>query len=196
MVLGVSGRCAIALGIFVEGPSDQKPHKHFLRELGHTSIQARLVPQGDMLNADTMRRYIRALLVQHQEISHVLVLRDSEGVAPEKTHEWMRPVERGLRQQFPDLGIDYVVVDHSIEGWLLCDAEALRAVLGPRARINVPGNPDQNPRPANLLKRIFKDNGKKFDKIRDNAAIAEAADVETIKKCSQTFARLAALELR
>ena len=63
MVLGASGRCAIALGIFVEGPSDREPHKHLLRKLGHTSIQTRVVPQGDMLNTDTMQRHIQAVLL-------------------------------------------------------------------------------------------------------------------------------------
>ena len=196
MVLGASGRCAIALGIFVEGPSDREPHKHLLRKLGHASIQTRVVPQGNMLDTDTMQRHIEAVLLLHQDISHVLVLRDSEGVAPEGTYELMRPAERELRARFPDLGIDYVVVDHSIEGWLLCDAEALRVVLGTRARINVPGNPDQNPRPADLMKGIFRANGKEFRKTTHNPAIAEAARVEEIRQCSQTFAKLAGLELR
>ena len=200
MVLGAPGRCAIALAIFVEGPSDREPHKHFLRELGHASIQdridARVVPQGDMLNAGTMQRHIQAVLHLHPDISHVLVLRDSESVATGRTRGRMRPAERELRRRFPDLGIDYVVVDHSIEGWLLCDTEALRAVLGPRARIDVQGNPDQHPRPAELMKRVFRENGKKFWKTRDNPRIAEAANVERIKECSETFAELAGLELR
>ena len=196
MVLGASGRCAIALAIFVEGKSDRESHKHLLRKLGNASIRDHVVDQGDMLNVREMQNQIQAVLRVQPEISHVLVLRDSEGVAPEKTRDWMRPAERELRERFPGLGIDYVVVDHSIEGWLLCDQEALRAVLGPRARINVPANPDQNPRPADLLKRVFKDNRREFIKTRHNPAIAEAADVETIKKCSQTFARLAGLELR
>ena len=98
----------------------------------------------------------------HPEISHVLVLRDSEGVAPEGTYELMRPAERELRSRFPGLGINYIVVDHSIEGWLLCDAEALKAVLGTRARINVPGNPDQHPRPAELIKGIFRENRRNY----------------------------------
>lgn len=196
MVLGASGWCAIALAIFVEGKSDRESHKHLLRKLGNPSIQAHVVSQGDMLNVREMQNQIQAVLRLHPEISHVLVLRDSEGVDPERTRDRMRPAETELRERFPDLGIDYVVVDHSIEGWLLCDQEALKAVLGARARIDVPGNPDQNPRPANLLKRIFKDNGKEFRKTTHNPAIAEAARVETIRQCSQTFARLAGLELR
>ena len=196
MVLGASGRCAIALAIFVEGPSDRESHKHLLRKLGHTSIQDRVVPQGDMLNTGTMQRHIQAVLLLHQDISHVLVLRDSEGVAPEETRDWMRPAETELKRRFPGLGIDYVVVDHSIEGWLLCDAEALKAVLGARARIDVPGNPDQHLRPAELLKDVFRANGKKFRKTIHNPLIAEAARVEEIRRRSQTFAELAGLELR
>ena len=196
MVFGASGRCAIALGIFVEGPSDREPHKHLLRKLGHPSIQTRVVPQGNMLDTDTMQRHVQAVLHLHPEISHVLVLRDSEGVAQKETRASMRPAERILRVRFPDLGINYVVVDHSIEGWLLCDQEALKAVLGPRARINVPGNPDQHPRPAELMKRIFRENDKEFRKTTHNRLIAEAARVEEIRKCSRTFAKLAGLELR
>ena len=62
MVLGASGRCAIALGIFVEGRSDREAHKQLLRKLGHASIQDRVVDQGDMLNAGTMQRHIQAVL--------------------------------------------------------------------------------------------------------------------------------------
>ena len=196
MVLGASGWCAIALAIFVEGPSDREPHKHFLRKLGHHSIESRVVDQGDMLNVRKMQNQIQAVLRLHPNVSHVLVLRDSEGVAPEETYELMRPAERELREQFPDLGIDYVVVDHSIEGWLLCDAEALREVLGRQARINVPGNPDQHPRPAELMKGIFRANGREFRKTTHNRLIAEVARVEEIEQRSQTFATLAALELR
>ena len=196
MVLGASGWCAIALAIFVEGKSDRESHKHLLRKLGNASIRDHVVDQGDMLNVREMQNQIQAVLRLHPEISHVLVLRDSEGVAPEKTRDWMRPAERDLKARFPGLGIDYVVVDHSIEGWLLCDAEALKSVLGAGARINVPGNPDQHLKPAELMKYVFRANRKEFRKTRHNAAIAEAADVETIKKCSKTFAKLAALELR
>ena len=104
MVFGASGRCAIALGIFVEGRSDRESHKHLLRKLGHTSIQDRVVPQGDMLNAGTMQRHIQAVLHSTPEISHVLVLRDSEGVAPEETYNLMRPAERELRDTIPGFG--------------------------------------------------------------------------------------------
>ena len=149
-----------------------------------------------MLNTGTMQRHIQALLLSHPEIGHVLVLRDSEGVAPEETYDLMRPTERQLRGQFPDVGLNYVVVDHSIEGWLLCDPGALREVLGAQARINIPGNPDQHPRPAELMKGIFRENGKDFRKTRDNPKIAEAARVDEIRTCSQTFAKLAGLELR
>lgn len=196
MVLGASGWCAIALAIFVEGPSDREPHKYLLGKLGHASIHDYVVRQGDMLNVREMQNQIEAVLVRHPKIRHVLVLRDLEGVAQEKTYELMRQAERELREQFPSLGIDYVVVDHSIEGWLLCDTEALREVLGPRARINVPPNPDQYPRPAELIERIFKANGKTFLKTRDNPRIAKAARVEEIRERSRTFAVLAGLELR
>ena len=73
--------------------------------------------------------------------------------------------------------------------------EALRAVLGARARIDVPGNPDQHPRPAELIKDI-QSKRQKFRKTTHNRLIAEAARVEEIRERSRTFAELAGLELR
>ena len=142
MVLGASGWCAIALGIFVEGRSDRESHKHLLRKLGHASIRDRVVDQGDMLNAGTMQRHIQAVLHLHQGYKP---RPGAEGFgrrgSGRDVYDLMRPAERELREQFPGLGINYVVVDHSIEGWLLCDPEALRGGAWRTGENKRPGEP-------------------------------------------------------
>ena len=60
--------------------------------------------------------------------------------------------------------VNYVIVDHALEGWLACDIDALRVVLGPTAKIETRGNPEDNRSPAKLMERIFKANGKSYRK--------------------------------
>jgi hypothetical protein len=89
--------------------------------------------------------------------------------------------------------VDYVVVDHALEGWLACDIDALRAVLGPTARIETRGNPEDNRSPAKLMERTFKANGKSYLKTVHAARIAEAATPRRISEKSPTFRRLVRL---
>ena len=86
--------------------------------------------------------------------------------------------------------VNYVIVDHALEGWLACDVDALREVLGSQAKILIKGNPEDNLRPAKLMERIFKANRKTYIKTVHAAKIAEAVTPSKISKKSPTFSRL------
>ena len=85
----------------------------------------------------------------------------------------------------------YIVVDHSLEGWLACDADALRKVLGRQAVLSIKGNPEDHQRPAELMHRIFRDNRKGFVKTVHNEKIAEFVKPQNILEKSPTFRRFA-----
>lgn len=81
----------------------------------------------------------------------------------------------------------YVVVDHSLEGWLLSDRNAVRKVLGPRASLPRYGNPENECRPAELLQGIFRKNNRDYIKTRDAPRLAKEASPNSILKTSSTF---------
>ena len=121
----------------------------------------------------------------------VLVFIDSGGVDPEHTRKGTVSISRHLNRLLSGISIRYVVEDHSLEGWLACDEEALRATLGPRAQICITGNPENHPRPAELMREMFRRNRKKsFGKTIDNLRIAENVDPQNILTKSPTFRRL------
>ena len=180
----------MSLGIFVEGPSDRQTIPILIKKLGYSAaIESRVVPQGNMLDASKMLRHVGALLAPQPRVSRIIVFRDSEGVDPQETRRLTEPVSNRLSAASP-VPVDYVVVDHSLEGWLACDIDALRAVLGSNARIRTGGNPEDNPRPATLMERIFRSNGKTYRKTVHAARIAEAATPSNISEKSPTFRHL------
>ena len=83
--------------------------------------------------------------------------------------------------------IRYAIVDHALEGWLSCDTDAVRSVLGPRATVRIRGNPENHPRPADLLSRVFRDNGRRFVKTSHDRQIAERVTPAVISARSPTF---------
>ena len=181
----------MSLGLFVEGPSDRDTIPILIRKLGYRSrVRARVVRQSEMLLPDRMARNVEEMLRARRDIDLIVVCIDSERVAPSVTEQRMRPIQRRLNET-SSVPISYVVVDHALEGWLACDEQAIRAVLGPRARINIRGNPEDHPTPADILHRIYRDNRREFSKMRDNRRIAENVSPERIAARSPTFRRFA-----
>ena len=138
----------MSLGLYVEGRSDKDTIPILIRKLGYRSrVTSRVVPRSEMLIVDKMTVHLNVLLRQQSDVDLVVICIDSEGVDPGTTRQLTRPVERQLNQR-SHAPIRYAVVDHALEGWLACDGEAIQGVLGPRASVNIRGNPEDHPRPA------------------------------------------------
>ena len=182
----------MSLGLYVEGRSDKDTIPILIRKLGHRSrIVTKSVNQSELMIADKMARHLSELLRVHDDIELVLVCIDSERTDPNLTIGRSRPVEQMLNRD-SRIPVRYVVVDHALEGWLACDEEALRDVLGgPRARINIRGNPEDHPTPADLLDQVFRDNRRRFRKTRHDPEIAEHVSPVRIAAKSPTFRRFA-----
>ena len=182
----------MSLGLFVEGPSDRDTIPIIVRKLGYRSrIRARVIKQSEMLFPDKMARNVEEMLRERGDIDLIVVCIDSERVDPGVTEQRVRPVQRRLNEASP-VPVRYAVVDHALEGWLACDEEALRAVLGgPRARINIRVNPEDHPTPADLLAQVFRENRRRFRKTQHDPQIAEHASLESIAARSPTFRRFA-----
>ena len=187
----------MSLGLFVEGKSDLVSIPILARKLGYRSgVRRNITPRGDMLKFDKIRQSIINLIHRRSDIDLVIVCIDAEASDPDRflTQDAM-PIQRRLnRDRDIQVPVRYAVVDHALEGWLACDEDALRAVLGGgRARVNIRGNPDRHPNPASILDRVFQQNGRDFRKTMDNPKIAHAATPQNIAAKSPTFRRFAQL---
>ena len=181
----------MSLGLYVEGRSDKDTIPILIRKLGHRlRIITKAVSQSELLIGDKMARHLTVLLRERHDVDLVLICIDSERVDPSVTKERSRPVERMLNRDSP-VPVRYAIVDHALEGWLACDEEAVQSALGPRAQINIRGNPEEHPTPADILHRVYRENGRKFRKTRDNPKIAQFVTPERIAARSPTFRRFA-----
>jgi hypothetical protein len=192
MVLGPSWWGTVTLGIFVEGTSDSPTIPILIRKLGYGgAIHTRIVRQGNMLNLDKMSKHIAALTRMHRQIRSILIFIDSEGVDPSKTLRRTRSVSVQLNQVSGRVPTKFIVVDHSLEGWLACDVEALKTVLGKNATVRIGGNPEDHLRPATTMDRVFQDNRQTFKKTVHNQRIAKHVTPANILEKSPTFRHLA-----
>ena len=185
----------MTLGIFVEGPSDRQTIPILIRKTGYKArIRAHPVrPPSKLLDFTEMSRQIKALLSTQRRIRRILIFIDSEGVDPDATLRRTEGIRAQLNRFSGRIPVDYVVVDHSLEGWLACDTDALSSVLGANARIRISSNPEDHPRPAELLERVFRANSRDFKKTVHNQRIAEFVSPENISAKSPTFQRMVAL---
>lgn len=184
----------MTLAIFVEGPSDKYSIPVLVRRLGHTRIEVRIVPRGDMLDVDEVERHVTGLKQMHPEVAYVMICMDSEYTDPEQTLGNAQAALRSLRDRLGGVvAVDYAIVDHSIEGWLGCDVDSLRGTLGRDARLL--GGPKLNYecRPAQALSRIFKVNGRDFRKTSHNRLLAQRVDLDLLRRESETFSQFAKL---
>lgn len=183
----------MSLGIFVVGQSERVALPLLLRKLGQSSVHVRLAQQDDMLDVDQMERHVRALKGMHREVRRVIIFKDSERADPETTLRESDRARGELNARVAPVTVDYVIVDHSLEGWLACDEMALRTILGRNARLGRLGNPDAHLEPAKLLQRVFRANKRDFKKTQHNPQLAERADVRVVADRSPTFQRLVEL---
>ena len=177
----------MSLGLFVEGQSDKDTLPIPIRKIGYRgAVRCRVVDRGSMLSAERMEPYVRSLLKQHPDLNRILICIDGEESTPAQLQQRVVQPQRRL-DPAATVAVRYAIVDRALEGWLACDEEALRVVLGPRARVNVRGNPEHDPQPAEILRRIFRDNGRKFMKTRHDPQIAERITPSIIARRSPTF---------
>lgn len=188
MVCGSSGRRALIL-LLVEGPSDKKALVALAGKVTPDLPIPRVlvVGRGDLFRPEKLKAHVGFAHQQNPRIRKVLACVDSECTPIEETQRQAALLESELQRAFRDLSIKYVVVDHSLEGWLLCDRNAVRKVLGGKAWLPRYRSPENECRPAQLLETIFRRNNRDFIKTRDAPRLADQAKPQHIFRVSDTF---------
>jgi hypothetical protein len=181
----------MSIGLFVEGKSDKATIPKLIRKFLDTppKIIPRTIHRGEMFKTEKVKPYVEALLKQHQDIEKVIVCVDSECTDPADIWEEVSKVERELNEV--GLPVRYALVIHALEGWLAADSKALGQVLGRQVRVG--GNLEEVCKPAELLRDIFAQHGKSFQKTRHDPQIARHADPEEIARHSSSFRRFCQL---
>ncbi|MBI4340186.1 MAG: DUF4276 family protein [Chloroflexi bacterium] len=181
----------MSLGVMVVGQSERDSIPIILRKLGRSEkIHMRLVPQGEMLDTENISKYIVALLAQDGKTSRILLFLDAESLDPRLLQRQCLQKENELSKIGIRVPVNYIVVDHSLEGWLACDHLAVQSVIGRGAQIKYTGNPEDHPKPAQLLRRWFRAYHKEFSKTTHDPLIAKLVDPAIIAGKSPTFAYL------
>lgn len=175
--------------LLVEGASDRQALPILANRIIPNAPLPRaiVVPKGDLFNPTKVKTHVRFATQRDPAVSKVLVCVDSECTPVEQTRKLARAPEAALRKAIRSLGIKYVFVDHSLEGWFLCDRAALRKVLGKNARLPRRWGSETECRPAEYLANIFRNNGRDYIKARDAKRLAREISIKSISAVSDTF---------
>lgn len=161
--------------------------------MGYRPLRPLRIQQGDAHDVGTMLHHLNVFLQQHRGVTKVLICIDSECTDVNKTSRQAQDTERQLTRALKTPLVKYVVVDHSLEGWLLRDLKAVKSILGTGAKLKGLPNPEDECRPAELMRRLFHIYGKQdFRKTVHNKEIAKQIDVRLLESRSATFRKFVA----
>jgi len=173
----------LTLALFVEGPSDKDSIPILIRKVSKSPVK--IVPRivRDMFNYNKIERHIQFLLRQHSDVKKILVCKDTECSDPKKIEKMAKSMEKKLKK-YPK--VKYVLVVHALESWL-SEREGLRKLLGEKAKIKLPYNLEKVCKPSEILKEVFRRNGRSFLKTRDAPALAKVIEVNNMKRQNKSF---------
>lgn len=175
--------------LLVEGQSDRDglpilARKIVPRDIGFDALH---IPQGNLFSVDKVSAHVGYAVKRKLDTNKVVLCVDSEGIPIEETKTRIQNVASAvsrLRSGFP---IKAVVVDHSLEGWLLWDRLAIARFLGLEESALHYKNPESEDRPADLMNKLFRQAGRDYIKMGNLPALAAKVDVGEIAKHSPTF---------
>lgn len=188
----------MTIGLIAGGPGEEAAIRTLARKVMEKRgtregvVSAKTRGEGDLFIARKVDVIIRALRNAHR-VRKVVVCVDSHS-DDQGTYRRAQETRRDLAKlwgvRLKDLPVDYVVIVHELEGWLLASEEALKAVLGKNVELNLPSDLEAHCRQADLLKELFRKNGKPdFEKFTHNRLIADKADPAQIAKRMPSFRR-------
>lgn len=189
MACRAPGWRSVRVLLLTEGESDRDTLPVLVRKMvGRTiGVEAQWVGRGDLLSTEKVVVHLSTAVRRHRDIRKALLCIDSECTPIEETRAKIQGVVRTVADRFRSLAVKAVVVDHSLEGWLLGDKGAVAGFLGIQPRRLNYRNPEEECQPAKLMGRIFRRAGRDFVKTGTLASLAEAVDVQGLAHSSPTF---------
>jgi len=179
----------VKIALFVEGPSDKETipiliRKIFEQNIGIITRVAR--NRGDLLNTRKVLAHIHGILRRNQADFKVIVCVDSHCTPKAETEKEAVEAEKSIRSEV-SVPVHYAPVIHALEGWLMSDHDAIRRCVGANARVSVGQSDITNCRPKEIMKAIFRRNGRDFLPRRDCPKIARETDIERLTRLNESF---------
>ena len=151
-------------------------------------VTALPVGKGDLLSPAKVKVHINYAITRQKDTFKVVLCIDSECTDINVTKTRIEGLAREMVTLFRSLSVKAVVVDHSLEGWLLCDRQGVAEFLGiTLRRLLRYGDPDQECRPADLMGKVFLRAGKDFVKAEALADLARRIDHDQLARLNPTF---------
>lgn len=174
--------------LLVEGQSDKQALPVLARKLvSGVRFTAIPVGKGDLLSAQKVEVHINYAVARQRGIDKAVLCIDSECTDINETRARLDAVVREVAGRLSQIAVRAVVVDHSLEGWLLADRQALAQFLGIREEQLRYGDPENECRPANVMERIFHRARRDFVKTDALPALAGMMDAGRLAQRSPTF---------
>ncbi|MDZ7262704.1 MAG: DUF4276 family protein [candidate division KSB1 bacterium] len=177
--------------LFVEGPSDKRTIPVIIRKALSPRKPAIIVRKGARFDSEKMAPHIRFELLQHHDISKILILRDAE-CADERVLQYIKrtaeKTENDLKELFPQSSIYCLIVTYALEGWWLADPKAVadhfKLSKTPNSSLSL------SCRPKRALIELSKKSGRKrrFDWVEENPKIAERLNPQKAAKNNPSLA--------
>lgn len=115
---------------------------------------------------------------------------DSEGIAISERQSAIDSVASSVGPRLRGLAVHGVVVDRSLEGWILCDRQAVANYLGLSLRSLKYQNPEEMADPVKAMRGLFRITSREdYSKTHDLPLLAEMVDPASIAESSPTFQR-------
>jgi hypothetical protein len=178
------------IALLVEGPSDEKTLKNIVPKiLGEsTSIVTRVLRgRCNLLNERKIRAVIlNDILSTHPDVSKIIICVDFECTPEKEAKEEAERTEKYVRSGIHH-PLYYIPVIHALEGWLLADPEKIKMYLGTHSSVKIPPSATLDCKPKEVMKDIFRQNGREFVPPRDNPRIAEKIDIDKMAANNRSF---------
>jgi hypothetical protein len=191
------------IGMITEGgpqSSDLKVCEKFARQLNPNIVDIRSIPLGNKRDLIDNCGTTASLLIE-QGCDVVLIIWDlyppwgEKGQKPcrKKDSEEIQSSLQNADVKVPPHNVYLICIEAELEEWLLYDRSALSSVLStPTHPVNIRNIPKGGINPKGVLRKLFKEKGKKtYNEVYSAEKIAnEISNLNKLKRCP-SFARFA-----
>ncbi len=169
------------MAIIVPGLSDKGAIREFLDRMRVPGVRIDSV-EGDARVFSKMKGIARNL--ERLGFDKVLGLRDCECSDPDEYRTEANRIAKEIRKQGIKVDVQFCIVIHALEAWLLADDTAIEKVIPPKLKLRF-SNPEAPCEPKKIMRELFNKAGLDYQTGTKYAPeIAKHSDIKVIaRKC-------------
>lgn len=160
-------------GLIVEGKHDLIAYDRLLRKMGYIPKVRQTRGNGNLINkihawVEFLRQYNCAKIIALKDLN----FKNKKELEKECSH-------------FPN-DVPLSVAIKSLEAWMVADENALRKQFR-NPRVKPIPNPEQLDKPYEILRNIYRENGKKYIAIKELPKIIDEIDLDVLRSKCPSF---------